>query len=61
MACGPVVKIISCPFKAHFYLEGEMVGEFLGHLGPVPFFLHGKPLKFKIFEKNQLFEKFQDF
>ena len=37
----------------HGLLEGGMLGEFLGHLGPVPFFLHGKPLNLKIFEKIQ--------
>ena len=51
-----------------------MVGEFLGHVCPVPFFLPGKTSKpqdileilrflknFKIFENSKIFEKFQEF
>ena len=48
----------------HGLLEGE-IGKLLGHLGPVPFFLNGKPQTLiKIFEEIQdfkkIFEKFQD-
>ena len=32
----------------HGLLEGGMVGEFLGHVGPVPFFLSGEPQDMKI-------------
>ena len=35
----------------HGLLEGG-IGKLLGQLGPVPFFLHGKPQNLKIFEKK---------
>ena len=39
---------------AAWVLEGG-IGKLLGQLGPVPFFVHGKPQNLKIFEKNQDF------
>ena len=43
-------------YLQHGLLEGG-IGKLLGQLGPVPFFLHGKPQNLKIFEKNQDFLK----
>ena len=52
-------------YLKHGLLEGE-IGKLLGQLGPVPFFLHGKPQnlksrylkKFKNYENIQEIEKF---